>query len=396
MDVQAIAVQTGCVANNQKRREFYGSLPFFNFIIKDMMTEYNTEWENNSSFHELLNTCSPSCREYESATIFKTWLSTAHCQTSTDILGNITGCINPQSEYKILLTAHMDEVGLQITHINSNGLIFFRRVGGIEPMSLCGHEVTILNKRGPVNGIIGRNAQNYNFTEQGLSFKMSDLWIDIGADTKEEATEKVWIGDFVSFKPNSQKIGKSRICAKGLDNKTGLFIVAQTIKKLSKEQLSSIGIYVAATVQEEIRLRGIAPCVYNIKPTIGFVVDVGFATDVPGSSQYDEPTFCLGKGVGLIHNADNNPILVDCLKQVAESKKIPIQETVGHTLSGGTDAMILQLTADGVATANISIPCRYMHSHTEMCDWEDIEYAIELLTQTILKIDKESNKYLFK
>lgn len=291
MDVQAIAVQTGCVANNQKRREFYGSLPFFNFIIKDTMTEYNTEWENNSSFHELLNTCSPSCREYESATIFKTWLSTAHCQTSTDILGNITGCINPQSEYKILLTAHMDEVGLQITHINSNGLIFFRRVGGIEPMSLCGHEVTILNKRGPVNGIIGRNAQNYNFTEQGLSFKMSDLWIDIGADTKEEATEKVWIGDFVSFKPNSQKIGKSRICAKGLDNKTGLFIVAQTIKKLSKEQLSSIGIYVAATVQEEIRLRGIAPCVYNIKPTIGFVVDVGFATDVPGSSQYDEPTF---------------------------------------------------------------------------------------------------------
>ena len=360
------------------------------------MTEYNTEWENNSSFHELLNTCSPSCREYESATIFKTWLSTAHCQTSTDILGNVTGCINPQSEYKILLTAHMDEVGLQITHINSNGLIFFRRVGGIEPMSLCGHEVTILNKRGPVNGIIGRNAQNYNFTEQGLSFKMSDLWIDIGADTKEEATEKVWIGDFVSFKPNSQKIGKSRICAKGLDNKTGLFIVAQTIKKLSKEQLSSIGISVAATVQEEIRLRGIAPCVYNIKPTIGFVVDVGFATDVPGSSQYDEPTFCLGKGVGLIHNADNNPILVDCLKQVAESKKIPIQETVGHTLSGGTDAMILQLTANGVATANISIPCRYMHSHTEMCDWEDIEYAIELLTQTILKIDKESNKYLFK
>lgn len=149
-------------------------------------------------------------------------------------------------------------------------------------------------------------------------------------------------------------------------------------------------------MQEEIRLRGIAPCVYNIKPTIGFVVDVGFATDVPGSSQYEESTFCLGKGVGLIHNADNNPILVDYLKQVAESKKIPIQETVGHTLSGGTDAMILQLTADGVATANISIPCRYMHSHTEMCDWEDIEYAIELLTQTILKIDKESNKYLFK
>ena len=176
------------------------------------MTEYNnTEWKNSSSFHELLNTCSPSCREYESATIFKTWLSTAHCQTSTDILGNVTGCINPQSEYKILLTAHMDEVGLQITHINSNGLIFFRRVGGIEPMSLCGHEVTILNKKGPVNGIIGRNAQNYNFTEQGLSFKMSDLWIDIGAATNEEATETGRIVDFVSFKPNSPKIGKSII-----------------------------------------------------------------------------------------------------------------------------------------------------------------------------------------
>lgn len=81
-------------------------------------------------------------------------------------------------------------------------------------MSLCGHEVTILNKKGPVNGIIGRNAQNYNFTEQGLSFKMSDLWIDIGADTKEEATEKVRIGDFVSFKPNSQKIGKAEFVRK--------------------------------------------------------------------------------------------------------------------------------------------------------------------------------------
>lgn len=355
------------------------------------MTEYNADWENNSSFHELLKTCSPSCREYESAAIIKTWLNTSHYQTSTNILGNVIGCINPKSEYKILLTAHMDEVGMQITHISSNGFIFFRRVGGIEPMSLCGHEVTILNKRGTVNGVIGRNAQNYNFTEQGLTFKMSDLWIDIGADTKEEATQKVQIGDFISFKPNPQRIGKNRICAKGLDNKIGVFIVAQTIERLRKERIS-VGIYVAATVQEEISLRGIAPCAYNIKPTIGFVVDVGFATDIPGASQYEEPTFSLGKGIGLIHNADNNPILVDYLKQVAESKKIPIQETVGHTLTGGTDAMILQLTANGVATANLSIPCRYMHSHTEMCDGKDIDYAIELLTQTILKLDKQNLK----
>lgn len=347
--------------------------------------------KKDSMLHELLQTCSPSCYEYESAAIFREWLNEVSYHPCTDTLGNLTGCINPLSDFKVVLSAHMDEIGLQITYIDMNGLLFFRRVGGIDPMSLCGHEVTILNKKEQVNGIIGRNTFDNNFTENGLSFEISDLWIDIGAETKEEAMQKVSIGDFVSFKPNSQKIGKSRIYAKGLDNKIGLYIIAKVLKKLIKKKVF-IGVYVAATVQEEIKLRGIAPCVYAIKPNIGFIIDVGFATDIPKTSKYREPDFCLGRGVGLIHNADNNIALVEYLKEIAQAKKIPIQESVGKSLSGGTDAAILQLTANGVATANISIPCRYMHSHTEICDEKDIEYAIQLLTETIIHIN--SNKSL--
>lgn len=386
MAAVVIAVRTGCVVKTKSKKErVLFTLSLWLHQIS-METNNNANWTSDFPLSELLNTCSPSCREYESATIFREWLNAVHYQPTTDILGNVTGCINPSAEFKVLLSAHMDEIGLQITYIDINGLLFFRRVGGIEPMSLCGHEVIILNKKEQVHGIIGRNAQNNNFTENGLSFEICDLWIDIGVETQEEAMQKVSIGDFVSFKPNYHKIGQNKIYAKGLDNKIGLYIIAQTLKALNNRQVS-IGIYAAGTVQEEIKLRGIAPCAYSIKPNIGFVIDVGFATDIPGVSKYRESEFCLGKGIGLIHNADNNIALVESLKEIAEAEKIPIQESVGKSLSGGTDATKLQLTANGVATANISIPCRYMHSHTEICDVRDIECAIDLLTKTIVQID---------
>lgn len=351
------------------------------------MTTKKTDTPEDNLLHQLLNTCSPSGREKEAAEVFRRWLEHSQIPIITDALGNVLGCINPTADVRILIAAHADEIGLQITHISPEGLLFFRRVGGIEVMSLCGHRVVILGRKGPVNGIIGRNAQNYNLTEKGIDFALADLWIDIGAESKEETLQWVEIGDFVSFEPNFQLLGNHKICAKGIDNKIGLFIISQVVNRLKDVDLS-IGIYIAASVQEEISTKGIASCAHIAHPQIGFIVDVGFATDIPQTSPI-EAKFDLGKGAGIILNADNNADLVKYISEVAHKQHIPLQKTVGHKLTGGTDAAGMQLADGKIATANISIPCRYMHSHTEICDKRDIESAVQLLSKVVLQLNTD-------
>ena len=170
--------------------------------------------------------------------------------------------------------------------------------------------------------------------------------------------------------------------SKGMDDKIGAFVVAEAMRELKKRNVK-VGVYCVGAVQEELGLRGATTSAFGINPNVGIAVDDGFATDLPDIEKKILGDIKLGGGPELSRNADNNIVLLNRMCETAKKKKIPFQMTTGHRASGGTDTATIQLSRDGVATALVSIPNRYMHSPVEICDLRDVKGAIELIVETV-------------
>ena len=348
--------------------------------------------KNSLSFLEnFLNTSSPSGFEEKTAACFRTYLQKFADEIKTDVTGNTIAILNPQAEFKVMLAGHYDEIGFQVTHISDEGLLHFRNVGGIDKLTVPCLEVEILTENhGKIKGVIGKKPIHLlTAKERENVTELKDMWIDIGAESKEEAEELITIGDPVAFKANFEFFGKNRIKSKGLDDKIGAFVIAEAFRLLSEEKLP-IGIYAVGTVQEELGLRGATTSAFGINPNVGIAVDVGFATDIPDVDKKQLGEGKLGNGPFIERNADNNPVLGKIIRKVAKDKSIPVQEKAGFRASGGTDTARMQLTRSGVATALVSIPNRYMHTPVEICDLRDVENAIKLIVETIKTLKTDS------
>ena len=335
---------------------------------------------------ELLNSSGPSGFEEETAAIFRKYLNGFCDRVETDVLGNTTGILNPDAEFKVMLAGHYDEIGFQVVHIDDEGLVYFRQNGGIDKLTVPGTEIEVTTEKGKVPGVIGKKPIHLlKPAERDKAVELEDMWIDIGAENKKEAESLISIGDPVAVKPNFQLIGKNRVMSKGLDDRIGAFVVAETLRALSKRKLS-VAVYGVGTAQEEVGLRGATTSTFNINPNVGFAIDVGFATDIPDIPHKLLGDIKLGKGPELNRSADNNVILGKRLRKIARKHKIPYQEAASHRASGGTDTAQMQMTRAGVATALISIPNRYMHTPVEVCDLRDVKDAVCLLTETIVAL----------
>ncbi|MDD5728108.1 MAG: M42 family metallopeptidase, partial [Victivallales bacterium] len=319
----------------------------------------------------------------ETAGIFRDYLSKFCAKVETDVLGNTIGILNPGAAYTVMLAGHYDEIGFQVVYIDDGGLIYFRPNGGIDKLTVPGTEVEIAAADGKVPGVIGKKPIHLlKPAERDQAVELADMWIDIGAEDKKAAEKLIQIGDPVAVKPNFQLIGKNRVMSKGLDDRIGAFVVAETMRALSRRKLN-VAVYGVGTVQEELGLRGATTSCYGIDPHVGFAIDVGFATDIPDIPHKLLGEIKLGKGPELNRSADNNVVLGKMLRRIAEKHKIPYQEAASHRASGGTDTAQMQMTRAGVATALLSIPNRYMHTPVEVCDLRDAKGAVELLTETI-------------
>ena len=177
-------------------------------------------------------------------------------------------------------------------------------------------------------------------------------------------------------------LNENRFVSKGMDDKVGAFVVAETMRELSKRKLN-VAVYGVGTVQEEVGLRGAHTSCFGVDPQVGFAIDVGFATDIPDIPKKLLGDIKLGAGPELSRSCDNNVVLGRLIRKVAGEHKIAYQETASHRASGGTDTAQMQMTRAGVATALVSIPNRYMHSQVEMCDLRDVEGAVQLLAESI-------------
>ena len=335
---------------------------------------------------ELLMTCGPSGFEFEQAKVYRDYLKPFAHDIRTDVLGNTIARLNPDAKFQFMLSGHYDEIGFQVVSIMPQGLVSFRPVGGIDPLTLPGTGVEILTEKGHIPGVIGRKPIHLQTPDERKAVpKIEDLWIDIGAADQKAAEKLVKIGDPISFSRNFEMLSKTCVHSKSLDDKIGAFVIAEAFRQLAKRKIK-VGVACVGTVQEELGLRGAITGAFGVNPDAAIAVDVGFATDVPGIKPELLGDIKLGGGAELQRNADNNPPLLNRILKAAAKHRIPYQMTTGHRATGGTDTAAIQMTRGGVATALISIPNRYMHTPAEICDLRDVESAIGLIVETIASL----------
>ena len=342
--------------------------------------------ESLEFLNQLLNTPSTSGGEKEIAKLYSKYME-PYGNTIIDNMHNSCCVINPTSEFKVMLDAHYDEVGMQIVHIAENGFIYFRKNGWIDHMTLLGQEVTIIGKHTNIDGVIGKKPIHLSRADEKYP-EVEDMWIDTGLISKEEVSRFVSVGDLIVHKNNTRIINDARIVSKGLDDKIGVFIISQVMRQLAiSENHLKVGVYGCASAQEEVGGRGCIVMTQRIKPNIAFCIDVGFSTDIPGLPETKYGHMHLGDGIVICHSCDNDKDLTELLKETSIENGIPYQSYTSLSPTGGTDTCKIQLIGEGVKTALLAVPNRYMHSPIEMCDLRDVDAAIELLIRTILRLN---------
>ncbi|SOC03082.1 putative aminopeptidase FrvX [Ureibacillus xyleni] len=300
---------------------------------------------------------------------------------------------------KIMIAGHLDEIGFMVSQIDEKGFIKFQTVGGWWSHVMLSQRVTITTRKGEeIIGVIGSKPPHILPAEARKKVvDMKELFIDIGATSKEEAAEwGIRPGDMITpyFEFNVMK-NEKLLLAKAWDNRIGCAIAIDVFKELKNSKHPNI-VYGVGNVQEEVGLRGAKTSTFKIQPDIGFALDVGVAGDTPGITP-KESTSKLGDGPQIIiYDASmvGHKGLRDFVVDIAEEHNIPYQ--FDSTPGGGTDAGSIHLTANGVPAMAIGLATRYIHSHAAILHRDDYENTVKLIVEVIKKLDRETvNKIVF-
>lgn len=291
-----------------------------------------------------------------------------------DALGNLIAVKKGHSSrYKVMISAHMDEVGLIAAGYGDHGTIKFKTVGGIDERILPGKRVRIGDDM--IDGVIGSKPIHLQTKEErNTNIKLRDMYIDIGAENREEAEKLVPLGEYIAFASEFAFLGESCVKAKALDNRVGCAILIDILK-----ERYDFDLYGCFTVQEEIGLRGAEVATYSVNPDIALVIEGTTCSDVPGAEEYEYSTK-LGNGPALTimdRTAYMDSYLNRYIFELALKNDIRVQ--LKQTTTGGNDAGKIQRSRGGVKTASISIPCRYIHSPVSIMDLRDFEGCRKVL-----------------
>ncbi len=339
----------------------------------------------------LLAESSPSGYETDIAKVWRNYVKNFADKVNGDFHGNSYGIINEKKETSIIMTGHIDEIGLMVKSITSDGFLRISPVGGVDAHVIAGQRVNVHTKNGKIYGVLGRKPIHLLTPEERKKVsEFKEMWIDIGAKDKKEAEKLVAIGDIATIDVGFKKIRKDLYVARGFDDRIGAFTVAMALKILKENNFKKHRVTSVGTVQEEIGLRGAITGTYNVHPHIGFAVDVTFSSDVPGIGKELFGDIKLGKGPVIFRGPNINPKLFELLVKTAKSNKIPYQ-IAAAARGTGTDANAIQLTRGGVATALVSIPNRYMHTPVEVVSMKDVDNTALLLAKTIMNIKKKED-----
>jgi len=337
---------------------------------------------NKEFLYEMLDTMSVSGNEIGLQKKVIAHMQPYADEIRTDYTGNVISVLNPDADFKVLLAGHIDEIGLIVTHIRGDGLLKVAKAGGIRPSVYPGHQVIIGEKK--IHGVV---ILNEAMTKGDIKDK--DLYIDIGAKDAEDARQYVEEGDPVHLNTYHLSLQNDLLCARAIDDRGGAFIVLEALKK-AKEMGCQIGVYAATTVGEETTMRGAYWAASKVRPDVAIAVDVTYAQDYPGTDPAESGDVKLGAGPVICNSSIANRKVNDLLKKCAKENDIPyqVESFLGRT---GTDADKMHQSAEGVITALLSLPLRYMHSPSEVCHFKDIEHAINLLATFLCAINKDTD-----
>ncbi len=299
----------------------------------------------------------------------------------TDNMGNLIALVKGKSKqaHKVMIGAHMDEIGFIVTHVDDHGFVRFHTLGGFDPKTLTAQRVIVHGKKDLV-GVMGSKPIHVMTSEERSKVPViNDYFIDLGMG-KKEVDKYVAVGDVITRERELIEMGDCVNC-KSLDNRVSVFILIETLKQLKK---TDNDVYAVFTVQEEVGIRGAQVAALKIQPDFGFGLDTTIAFDVPGAKEYEKVTE-LGKGAA-IKIMDASTIcdyrMVDYMRQTATRHKIKWQPEI--LTAGGTDTAAIQRhVAGGSISGAVSIPTRHIHQVIEMCHKEDIACGIRLLKHSI-------------
>lgn len=326
----------------------------------------------------LLSTAAPSGHEEAFQKIWLDYIKDYAHRVYSDGAGNGVAVLNEEASFKVMLAGHADEISFIINYIDDSGFIYVKALGGINPKLALGKRVRVLGKKTLV-GTVGVKAQHQGGPNDEL--KVKDIFIDVGANSKEDLADQISIGDIVIYDVGFDYAMNDTIIARGLDNKTGAFIVAEALRRLSNKNID-VALYAVSTVSEETIKNGAYFAGSQIKPNIALACDVTFATDYPGLDKKEHGDVKLAGGPVISMGAPINKKINALLKKAAKASEIDLQYELTPRRTG-TDADQIRVTGDGVPVALVSLPLRYMHSPSEMVSLKDIEAEVQLLVAFI-------------
>jgi putative aminopeptidase FrvX len=337
-------------------------------------------------FKHLLDAPGPSGFERGPA---RAWRDEAQtfAKVEADVAGNCFATLNPGGKPRVMLTGHLDEIGVMVVHIDDDGFLYFAPIGGWDPQVLVGQRVRLEGRRGQVAGVVGKKAIHLiKADERDKASKITELWIDIGAQNKAEAGELVRVGDAGVLSAGLLELPNRRLVSRSIDNRVGSFVVLEALRRLAAQPPAACAVAVGTT-QEEIAYSGggARTSAFGLEPDAAIVVDVTHATDSPGVEKKEVGDFKLGGGPVLSRGSAVSAVVFDQLVAAAEAEQIPYAiEAAPRGTS--TDADAIYTSRRGIATGVVSVPCRYMHSPNEMIALDDVDRAATLLAAWVRRL----------
>lgn len=341
---------------------------------------------------ELLKKLSESCGisgfEENVREIIKDELDGKVDSMETDIMGNvITTHKGVEGKPSVMLASHMDEIGLMVSYIDDEGFIRFVKIGGINDQMLLNQQVYIQTEDGEVPGVIGSKPPHITSAEEAKKIiPYQNMFIDIGANSKEQAEELVSVGDAIVFHTEFRECLNDLVMGKALDNRVGCAVMIEVMKQLDDVDATVYGV---GTVQEEVGLKGAKTSAFKLNPDMAIALDVTISGDHPGVKPEDAsvkagkgPVISLAdaSGRGLI----THPMMKKLLIEAAEAADIEYQVEVGD--GGTTDATAIHLTREGIATATLSSASRYIHTPTSVVNMKDVEDTVKLIVEFLKRL----------
>jgi putative aminopeptidase FrvX len=342
--------------------------------------------------HDLLTAVGPSGREGPAAAVWRE-AAAGFAEVRSDTLGTSFARVPAgragDGAPTLAIVGHIDEIGVAITHVGDDGLLAYSVLGGFDPEQLVGQRLLIAGRNGTVAGVVGRRLLSREERRERQPLRHTDLFVDIGATSREDAERLVRPGDVGVWEGKPLELANNRIASRALDNRLGAYAALEAARRVAEAGDANVDVVAVAATQEELGYHGARAAAYALDPQVAIAIDVTWATNVPGGNPKRVGKVELGSGAALVVGPVVSVVVSDLLQETADAEGIAHFVEV-YSDRTQTDADALHVSRAGVPTGVVSVPVRYMHSPVELCSLDDLEAVIALVAAFARRLGRET------